>query len=129
MESTQRVQRNDFRKQVKEEWAMLWHERVDDKVRAEGIAMHEYPLLFMDKGYIVFATRDAKSPSLAEIFDYWSVQGKIYAPNPATGGWGKFIRTHVKSTRVRSSTYENENRKSDRKKQQLKKGGRGWLHT
>ncbi|MBS7636759.1 hypothetical protein KEJ37_05435, partial [Candidatus Bathyarchaeota archaeon] len=78
------------------EWASLWKERFDDRVRAEGVSVRDYPLLFMKRGYVIFATRDAKAPSFSEIVDFWASKGYVYAPHPAVGGWGKFIKTWLK---------------------------------
>ena len=40
------------------QWKRLWQERVDDKVRAEGVATADYCDLFVDQGTIIHATRD-----------------------------------------------------------------------
>jgi hypothetical protein len=36
--------------EIKVQWKSLWHERVDDKVRAEGIANGDYTKLYVEKG-------------------------------------------------------------------------------
>jgi hypothetical protein len=36
----------------------LWKERFDDKVRAEGVANRDYSSLFVEKGTVIFATRN-----------------------------------------------------------------------
>ena len=45
------------------QWKRLWLERAEDKVRAEGIATTDYCDLFLEKGTIIHATRDFKSPN------------------------------------------------------------------
>jgi hypothetical protein len=123
------VERHEFWRRLKEEWKRLWRERFDDKVRAEGVASHDYPLVFTDRGHVIFATRGTKAPSFSEIIEYWRTQGRVYSPDPSIGGWGKFIRTEMKKlVHNRAGMFEVDRTKADDKKQQLKKGGRGWLH-
>ncbi len=35
--------------EVKEEWRLLWRGRIDDKVRAEGVADRSFPLLAVER--------------------------------------------------------------------------------
>jgi hypothetical protein len=124
-----RKARDDFMRRLKEEWRLLWMERFDDRVRAEGVSVRDYPLLLMDRGFIIFASRDAKSPSFSEIVEFWASQGLVYAPDPTVGGWGKFVKNFIVRTsdkRRKVDSYKSSDK--SRKKQQLKKGGRGWLH-
>ena len=129
MQIGDRVSRDEFMRKLKEEWSLMWTERFDDKVRAEGVAFRDYDLLFMDRGLVIFASRDARVTSFSEILEFWSRQGMVYSPNPSVGGWGKFIRTELKRHN-HSFTKMHKNAKPNRKseKQQLKKGGKGWLH-
>jgi hypothetical protein len=121
--------RDEFLRKLKEEWKQMWKERFDDKVRAEGIAARDYPLLFMDRGFIIFASRDAKTPTFSEIKEFWASQGLVYSPDPVVGGWRKFIRTHVLSQqRTKRDKRAQQYIEDKREKQQPKKGGRGWLH-
>jgi hypothetical protein len=100
-------------------------ERFDDKVRAEGVSVRDYPLLFIDRGFVIFATRDAKTSTFREIVECWTSRGYVYAPDPSVGGWGKFIRECLrKQTHRRAESYKPRTKE----RQQLKKGGRGWLH-
>jgi len=50
-----------------------------------------------------------------------------FPPNPSVGGWGKFIR-NVLSRQKRLSKKPRPVPFEPKEKQQLKKGGRGWLH-
>jgi hypothetical protein len=128
VEAKKRAERDEFRKRLKEEWNNLWSERFDDRVRAEGIAAHDYPLVLADRGHVIFASRGAKVPSFPDIVEYWRAQGKVCSPEPAVGGWGKFIRTELKKvahTRARTAA-QSEPKHGDG--QQLKKGGKGWLN-
>ena len=129
MDSGSRAERDAFRSRLKEEWALLWKERFDDRVRAEGVSVRDYPLLFMSRGHVVFATRDAKAPSFSQIAEVWASRGMVYSPDPEVGGWGKFVRTELNRVdRPRARAYVNGQCKSEKERQHLKKGGRGWLH-
>lgn len=124
-----RQMRDEFLRRLKEEWGFLWRERFDDRVRAEGVAVRDYPLVFTDRGFVIFASRDAKAPSFSEIVDFWASQGFVYAPDPAVGGWGRFVRTFIFGRSERRRIVESAKPSNGScKKQQLKKGGRGWLH-
>ena len=117
---------------LKKEWRMLWRDRIDDKVRAEGIADKDYSLLFVERGLVVVATRDCKPLDFFEILDRHKppdVGDDVVPPSPSVGGWGKFIRDVLSkqkrlTTRVRLASSEPKLKE----RQQLKKGGRGWLH-
>ncbi|MBS7646593.1 hypothetical protein KEJ24_01970 [Candidatus Bathyarchaeota archaeon] len=125
-----REEREEFLRKLKEEWKLMWMERYDDKLRAEGVAARDYPLLFMDRGFVIFASRDAKTPSFSEIKEFWASQGLVYSPDPAVGGWRKFVKTFIANQQnlrrsKRAQQYVEDKRE---RQQQLKKGGRGWLH-
>ncbi len=118
--------------ELRKEWTMMWWERVDDRVRAEGISDKDYSQLFVEQGTVIIATRKFRSPDFREILQrhlLCDVSG-VLPPYPSVGGWGKFARTvligqqqHV-SRRRRSAPPEVCRKKG----QQQKKGGRGWLH-
>jgi len=129
VENKGRVERDEFRNKLKEEWKLMWKERFDDRVKAEGVVIRDYPLIFMDRGSVVFASRDAKTPTFNEIVEFWAARGSIYAPEPTVGGWGKFVRTKITNSappRARSYAFNQSSFKEDR--QQTKKSGKGWLH-
>lgn len=116
--------------EIKEEWRHLWRERIDDKVRAEGVASRTFPLCFVDRGTIIVATRDFRPLNLKEILSLNQVQNaeQVVGPPPAVGGWHKFART-VLNKQARHLSFFFEKPRADRVKNlQLKKGGRGWLH-
>ena len=115
---------------IREEWRQLWHERIDDKVRAEGIAIREFPLCYVDQGTIITATRDFKPLDLKEIYHLNRIQRaeQFIPPPPSVGGWRKFACAVLnKQTRHRGHFLKNPPPKRT-KNLQLKKGGRGWLH-
>ena len=116
--------------EIKVQWKKLWQERLEDKVRAEGVAINDYSKLFVDKGTVIHATRTFKSLSFKEILEQNQVENadRLVPPSPQVGGWTKFIResiTNQKPQRQRRAlTYV----PPEKEKQQPKKGGRGWLH-
>ena len=117
--------------ELKRQWGTLWRERIDDKVRAEGIANKDYEKLFVERGLVVVATRDFKPLNFAEVLEKHKRPDMVSGvpPNPSVGGWGKFVRNVLSkekrlTRRVRPAPPEP---KRD-EKQQRKKGGRGWLH-
>ena len=119
----------EFVDDLKKQWKILWRNRIDDKVRAEGIANRDYSLLFVDRGTVIIATRDYKPPDFVEILERHKPADVVNAvpPPPAIGGWGKFIRSVV--SKQKRFTRRRPPPELDRKeKQQLKKGGGGWLH-
>ncbi|MEM3731878.1 MAG: hypothetical protein QXE74_08965 [Candidatus Bathyarchaeia archaeon] len=117
--------------ELKKQWRSLWRERIDDKIRAEGIANADYSMLFVEKGTVIFATRNFKLLNFREILEAHGIINvdKFIPPSPSVGGWGKFIRTVIAkqncSGKVRRSRQFLE---GEKQKQQPKKGGRGWLH-
>jgi hypothetical protein len=116
--------------EIKEEWRHLWLERIDDKVRAEGVASRAFPLCLVDRGTVILATRDFKPLNLKEILNLNHVQNveRVIGPPPTVGGWHKFARAVLnKQSRNRSSVFEKP-RSHRMKNLQLKKGGRGWMH-
>jgi len=118
--------------ELRAQWKTLWRERIDDKVRAEGIANVDYSMLFVEKGTVIFATRDFKPLSFRKILEEHKLvdADDIVSPSPDVGGWGKFIRTEIvrqKSSRGRSRRVRPD-LGYEKKRQQLKKGGYGWLH-
>jgi len=117
---------------VKEEWSLLWCDRINDKVRAEGVANRDYPSLFVDRGTVIIATRDFKPLDLKEILRLHRVQNAEGSdpPHPSLGGWGKFARTVLNKQRRSRKPMAEEFvlRRKHEENLQLKKGGRGWLH-
>jgi hypothetical protein len=112
-------------------WKRLWQERVDDKVRAEGIATDNYCKLFVEKGTIIHATRAYKALSFREILEQHQIANadRLIPPPPQIGGWNKFVKANITSQRKRKNTRASLYREDKREKQQPKKGGRGWLHV
>jgi hypothetical protein len=116
--------------EIKIQWKCLWQQRVDDKVRAEGIATDDYTKLFVEKGTIIHATRNFKALSFKEILEQNQVENpeKFIQPSPHVGGWSKFIKTSITSSKPQRHKRALLYVEPKREKQQPKKGGRGWLH-
>jgi hypothetical protein len=117
--------------ELRMQWKRLWQERVDDKVRAEGVATADYCDLFVEKGTIIQATRNFKTLNFKEILEQHQIENvdRFLPPDPKIGGWNKFIKTNVTNQQPRRQKRGYFYRDEDKsKKQQSKKGGRGWLH-
>jgi hypothetical protein len=117
--------------EVKAEWKMLWKNRIDDKVRAEGIAKRTYELLCVDQGTVISATRDYKPLDLKEILRSYGKQNNEInePPHPSVGGYGKFARAVLNKQKRYRQWKENPviKTKKGKKNLQKKKGGKGWL--
>ena len=122
----------EFVQELKQRWRILWRHRIDDKVRAEGIASKDYDLLFVDRGTVIVATKDYKPPNLGQILERHAedkLHDRVVALNPAVGGWGKFIRDVISKQERLTKSGRSIPLEPEKKKQQLKKGGKGWLHV
>jgi hypothetical protein len=127
-------EKKQFAEELKKQWKTLWRDRIDDKVRAEGISDKDYSKLFVERGTVIMATRKFKAPDFYEILQqHLSADSgeinNVLPPSPAVGGWGKFVRSVLSkqqplARRRRSALTEPVKNAG----QQLKKGGRGWLH-
>ena len=123
----------EFVEELKNQWKLLWNERFNDKIRAEGISVKDYAILSVERGTIIHATRDFKALNFREILQRHMVEEheRFIQPDPNTGGWNKFIKKQITSNKPKRSyaiTYTAENFSNKRAMQQAKKGGRGWLH-
>jgi hypothetical protein len=121
----------EFVEELKVEWKRLWNERIDDKVRAEGVAVNDYNSLFIDQGTVIHATRDFKALNFKDILEQHEVANveRYIPPNPHVGGWGKFVKDNItanqQSKKKKSAEFFVE---AKAEKPHLKKNGRGWLH-
>jgi hypothetical protein len=118
-----------FVDELKKQWKSLWWTRIDDEVRAEGIASEEFPKLFTEKGTVIVATKDYKPPSFHEILTRHmpeSIADQINSA-PYIGGLGKFIREMILGSR-RVGRREAPPKPSRPRNGQRKHGGRGWVH-
>jgi hypothetical protein len=116
--------------ELRVEWKRLWQERVDDKLRAEGIAVDDYSSIFIDKGTVIHATRDFKVLNFKDILEQYEIENaaRYIPPDPKVGGWGKFVKDNITNQRQRKDNHCEFVDVQQKKRQQLKKNGRGWLH-
>jgi len=125
------TEKKQFMDEFKSQWKSMWRDRLDDKVRAEGIADKDYSLLSVDRGTVIMATRKFKLLDFKEILQQHDLSsvGEMMSPNPSVGGWGKFVRTVLGSQSFTRRGRHVPPKTDRRLGQQLKKGGRGWLHV
>jgi hypothetical protein len=116
--------------ELKIQWKKLWQERVDDKMKAEGVAADDYLTLFVEKGTIIHATRNFKALSFREILEQHLIDNvdRFIPPSPHVGGLNKFVKMNITGQKKQRSTRVSLYCESKKEKQQPKKGGRGWLH-
>ncbi len=123
---------NEFINELKQEWKLMWVSRFDDKVRAESIADKTYDRLFMERGTVLFATRDCRPFEFRDILEKYmsSYEIDFVVTNPARGGVRKFIRDYITPA---NKSMDKSGRaalaeKDAFKKRKVKEGGKGWLH-
>ena len=103
----------EFVDELRTDWKNLWHNRVDDKVRAEGIAKNDYSKLFVEQGTVIMATRDFKPLEFFDIVkEYLELDTeKVIPPNSTIGGWGKFIRTNIRNQSQQICSAQKDSKK------------------
>ena len=118
----------EFVDELRGQWKDLWRNRIDDKMRAEGISNQDFSKLFVEQGMVIVATKDYKPPDFVEILQKHisSDARKLVPPHPDVGGWGKFVKYTISNRKRLSRRVPLE--PDRKKKQQPKKGGKGWLH-
>jgi hypothetical protein len=121
--------------ELKAQWKLLWSERFDDRVRAEGVSINDYAILDVEKGTIIHATKDFKILNLKQILEKHKFENpeRYVQPDVHVGGWNKFIKTEINGKAEkdrRTAAYIADKRPAKKgASQQSKKGGRGWLHS
>jgi hypothetical protein len=118
--------------ELKAEWKLLWSERFDDKIKAEGVSVANYTSLRVEKGLVIHATRDFKALNFREILEERKVENadRFVQPDVNVGGWNKFIKTKITNQQPRrvgkrAASYVAEKPVGQRPK----KSGRGWVHS
>ena len=116
---------------LKVQWKLLWSERFNDKVRAEGVSVSDYTSLRVERGTIIHATRDFKALNFKEILEQHMVEDsdRFVQPNVDAGGWSKFVKTKITGREPQRNKRTLAYVPKKREVQQPKKGGRGWLHA
>ena len=127
-------ERRAFVDELRQQWRTLWRERIDDEIRAEGISNKDYLELFVEQGTVIIATRKYMPPDFYDIVQRHLSSGQAdivnaLSLNPRAGGWGKFVRSILSKQQSSVKRRRDKFIETDKKvRQQLKKGGRGWLH-
>jgi hypothetical protein len=116
--------------ELKAQWKLLWSERFNDRVRAEGVSVHDYAIIDIEKGTVIHATKDFRLLTLKEILEKHKVENpeRFVQPDLHVGGWTKFIKTEIMSKSPKRSKSSATYVFNKPKKVQPKKGGKGWLH-
>lgn len=116
--------------QLKSQWMLLWSERFDDKIRAEGVSVADYPTLSVEQGTIIRATKDFRALSFKEILEQHMVENpeRFLQPDVHVGGWSKFVKTEITAHRPQKNKHSLPDAPKKQVGQCAKKGGRGWLH-
>jgi hypothetical protein len=120
---------------LKTQWKLMWSERFDDKVVAEGVSANDYDILQVERGLIIHATREFKALNFKDIVHQRIIENpeRYLQPDVRVGGWNKFIKTEIAASRSqhykKNASLISERSPSKQASQQPKKGGRGWLHT
>lgn len=123
-------EKKEFVEELKRQWKLLWWNRIDDKVKAEGIASQDFSMLFVESGTVITATRDYKPLDFVQILakhDLVHLEN-VVSPRPAVGGYGKFAREVFGKKQV-SALRRQILEEAPRRSGPRKKGGRGWLHV
>jgi hypothetical protein len=113
---------------LKADWANLWKTKHEDEIKAEGISVEDFEMLFVDRGEIIHATRDYKPLSFREILEkhVGSEDASRVDIDPNVGGWRKFAKQNFPARR-RQSKRERPKVKVDLSQHQ-RKAGKGWLN-
>ena len=112
--------------EIRDQWRRMWRERIDDRVRAEGIAGQDFDKLFVERGTVVLATRNFRFLTLNGILEQHRIVNvdRFGQVDPQAGGWRRFGRANA----YRRLNDVPKPRAEVDYSGQLKKGGRGWLH-
>lgn len=117
---------------LRREWKLMWWSRIDDKIRAEGIADKTFDRLFVDRGTVLYATRGCKPLEFREVLEKYlsPIEAERFNPDPRRGGIRKFIRDYIISGKKDEAKLMSifVNGRKDTERCARKNGGKGWLH-
>jgi hypothetical protein len=122
------VRAKELRQMLKADWADLWMTKHEDEIKAEGVSVEDFEMLFVDRGEIIHATRDYRPLSFREILEkhVGSEDASRVDIDPNVGGWRKFAKQNFPARR-RQSKREKPKIKVDLSQHQ-RKAGKGWLN-
>lgn len=111
---------------LKLEWKDLWINKYEDDVKGEGVSLKDYTLIEVDRGEIIYATRDYKRRSFRDILEKYLDKEEVERVDidPQTGGWKKFAKENFpgKKEKIKREKPVIKNDLS----QQQRKHGFGW---
>lgn len=131
VENNEWKEKKEFIEELKRQWKLLWWERIEDKVQAEGIARQDFSLLFVERGTVIMATRDYKPLDFGQVLvqhDLKQVESAV-SPSPIVGGYGKFAREVYGKKQGSNRKRQVLEARPLQLNSPMKKGGRGWLHA
>ena len=116
---------------LKVQWKLLWNERFNDKVRAEGVSEKDYEILNVERGTVITATRDFKVLNFREILEKHLIEhpDRFIQPNANIGGWNQFVKTHINTHKSQRSIQPLREPPNNLIAKQSTKSRRGWLHA
>ena len=116
---------------LKIQWKLLWNERFNDKVRAEGISEKNYEILNIERGTVITATRDFKVLNFKDILEEHLIEqpDRFIQPNANVGGWNQFVKTKINTHVSQRSNQPLREAPNKLTTLQSKKSRRGWLHA
>lgn len=116
---------------LKVQWKLLWNERFNDKVRAEGVSEKDYEILNIERGTVITATRDFKVLNFKDILEKHLIEqpDRFVQPNAHIGGWTRFVKTNINTHNHQKSNRPLRETPDKLTILQSKKSRRGWLHA
>src|SRR5271169_1684090 len=116
---------------LKVQWKLLWIERFNDKVRAEGVSGKDYEILNVERGTVITATRDFKVLNFKDILEKHMIEqpDRFIQPNANVGGWHQFVKTNINTHQRHKNNLNLQEVSKKLGTQQPKKSRHGWLHA
>jgi hypothetical protein len=107
------------------------HNQDADKLQPSKFLNVHSPVLHVERGIVIHATRDLKALSFKEILEQHLVEDldRAVQPDVQVGGWNKFVKTKITGSRPQRNKRTLPDIPKKRAVQQPKKGGRSWLHA
>jgi hypothetical protein len=116
---------------LKVQWKLLWSERYNDRVRAEGVSEKDYEILNVEQGTVINATRDFKVLNFKEILEKHMIEqpDRFIQPNSNVGGWNRFVKTNITTPKPHANKHNLQDASKKVVAVQAKKNRKGWLHV
>ena len=116
---------------LKVQWKLLWNERFNDKIRAEGISKKDYEILKIERGTVISATRDFKVLSFKDILEKHMIEqpDRFIQPNVNVGGWNQFVKNNINTHQRHKNNLNLQEVSKKLGTPQPKKSRHGWLHA